>query len=152
MVERGKGTLVSIWKVTRVVARVVDQFWYVQRSHLAKQSNKPKLQSRIPSAPIGRLLAFLLPAATIGPVACNTQAMTTLDVQLMCSCSSRNTHLRLATDRFLDICHGREEHGFVVGIQWFLRTLRPFMQSRDFAHAQDRRPGHVRSHTITTPG
>lgn len=44
--------------------------FYVQRPHLAKQSNKPKLQSRFPSEPTGQLLTFLLPPACIGAVPC----------------------------------------------------------------------------------
>jgi hypothetical protein len=60
-------------------------FWFgsnSQRPHLAKQSNKPKLQSRFPSGPIGRFLAFLLPPTCIGAVTCkNTQKHTKRDMR-----------------------------------------------------------------------
>ena len=41
----------------------------IQRPHSAVQSNKPKLQSRRPSAPTSRFKAFLFPPVAIGAVA-----------------------------------------------------------------------------------
>jgi hypothetical protein len=50
--------------------RIGGLFSYVQKPQSTKQLNKPKLQLRIPSAPISRFLAFLLPPTCIGAVPC----------------------------------------------------------------------------------
>jgi hypothetical protein len=52
--------------------RIGGLFSYVQRPHLEKQLNKPKLQLRFPSAPISQFLAFLLPPTCIGAVPCKS--------------------------------------------------------------------------------
>jgi hypothetical protein len=88
-------------------------FWFgsnLQRPHLPKHSNKPKLQLRFPSGPVGQFLVFLLPPTCIGAMLCkNTKRdmrHSTIELPQSIGKLGKDTYLRLGVDRFFDIGHG----------------------------------------------
>lgn len=95
----------------------------LQRPHLPKHSNKPKLQLRFPSGPVGQFLVFLLPPTCIGAMPCkNTKRdmrNSTIESPQSIGELGKDTHLRLGVDWLFDIGHGHTWNSQAIS--------RPFM-------------------------